>query len=162
MHGHDHAGGQAARREGDHVVAGSEGGHARTDGVDHAGTFAAQRFDRSRVHAERAQHVPEIQASSLHGDADLARPRHAWCKRHERQIFNRARAGRGNAEFPRVAHGDDARSPGLAVAQCELGFPSVSALQHVCECHGGAVLIEVQQRAVQLGALGAHHTTKSP
>ena len=71
----DHPCREAAIDHRDHVVADLQIVDTFADGRDDARAFVAERTRVAGVHAERVQHVAEVQPGRMHADLDLARTR---------------------------------------------------------------------------------------
>ncbi len=113
-----------------------EARHAGSKRHDASGELAAQRARVSRIHAERVQHVAEVEADRLDLDLDLSRPRrrprrgtHARLSRTPRGATSR-RSDAGAGTLAPAAQGDrrdTRRTPPRHATNCSASAASTSA-----------------------------------
>ncbi len=168
----DDDGAESAGHGAEDAVAGGEAGDGLADGGDHAGGLGAHGARLARVHAERVQHVAEVETGRLDVDADLVGAE--WLEdlraRGEDQVVQAALAG--GVQAPRGAGGgEEAGCRGEpfepadqrgALADGELGVAAAQQTRQVGQERAqgvrGVRSVEVQQNeAVRVLGLGGAH-----
>ena len=108
---------EAARCDGDDGVADGEPLDVRPGGDHHARQLPAERPRIAGVHAERVEHVLEVEPTGVDPDLDLARPRRPAHQRAQGEVVEGAALGDGELDRRRRAPVVEVGQPGCERAR---------------------------------------------